>query len=121
MMSDDDRTSEPKTLPPPKGAKDMYSAPTRIGTLPEEVLAAMRAEASDTTVAARTSIMHDAALERSKPAPAPPRAVALDIATTNEGPPDRLAPVRALVRSPLVLVAIFIALAALVALAVALR
>ena len=118
-MSDDDRTSEPKTLPPPKGAKDMYSAPTRIGTLPEEVLAAMRAEASDATVAARTSIMQNAALERSKPAP--PRAVDADIATTNEGPPGRLALARALVRSPLVLVAIFVALAALVALAGAVR
>ena len=35
-------TSETRTLPPPSGAKDMYSAPTRVGTLPENVLAAMR-------------------------------------------------------------------------------
>lgn len=35
-------TSETRTLPPPNGAKDMYSAPTRVGTLPENVLAAMR-------------------------------------------------------------------------------
>lgn len=71
-MSDDNRPPEPKTLPPPNGAKDMYSAPTRIGTLPEEVLAAMRAEASDATLAARTSTMEAAALERAKPALAPP-------------------------------------------------
>jgi len=35
-------TSEMRTLPPPSGSKDMYSAPTRVGTLPEHVLAAMR-------------------------------------------------------------------------------
>lgn len=40
----EDRHAEPKTVPPPRGAKDMYSAPTRIGTLPEDILAAMRNE-----------------------------------------------------------------------------
>ncbi len=68
-MSDDERRPEPNTVPPPKGAKDMYSAPTRIGTLPEEVLAAMRAEASDATLASRTSVMESAALERLRPPP----------------------------------------------------
>lgn len=35
-------TSEARTTPPPGGSKDMYSAPTRVGTLPENVLAVMR-------------------------------------------------------------------------------
>ena len=41
-MSDDSRRPEPNTVPPPHGAKDMYSAPTRVGTLPEELLEALR-------------------------------------------------------------------------------
>ena len=46
-------TSETRTLPPPNGAKDMYSAPTRVGTLPENVLAAMRdRQASDENIVA---------------------------------------------------------------------
>lgn len=46
-------TSETRTLPPPNGAKDMYSAPTRVGTLPEQVLAAMRdRQASDENIVA---------------------------------------------------------------------
>jgi hypothetical protein len=58
-MADDPERTDPKgtmeTVPPPKGAKDAYSAPTRVGTLPEHVLAAMREqEASDAAVLSRT-------------------------------------------------------------------
>lgn len=70
-MSDENRKPEPETVPPPNGARDMYSAATRIGTLPEEVLAAMRTEAPDAALAARTSIMEIAALERLRPPPPP--------------------------------------------------
>ena len=48
------RRPEPKTVPPPQGAKDAYSAPTRVRTLPEEVLAAMRQQETDASLAART-------------------------------------------------------------------
>ncbi|HVH45898.1 MAG TPA: hypothetical protein VM925_26275 [Labilithrix sp.] len=54
MKDQSARTLEPTTVPPPAGAKDMYSAQTRVGSLPEEVLAAMRTEESDAGLAART-------------------------------------------------------------------
>ena len=70
LMSNENRKPEPETVPPPNGARDMYSAATRIGTLPEEVLAAMRTEAPDAALDARTSIMEIAAIERLRPPPA---------------------------------------------------
>jgi hypothetical protein len=54
-MSNGPPRSESKTVPPPKGAKDAYSAPTRVGTLPEEILAALRQrEVTDVAPDART-------------------------------------------------------------------
>lgn len=41
-VEDDAPLPEPITTPPPAGAADMYSAPTRVSTLPEDVLASMR-------------------------------------------------------------------------------
>lgn len=114
-MSDD----EPKTLPPPKGAKDMYSAPTRIGTLPEEVLAAMRAEASDATLAARTTVLETAALERARPVIPPPLdEVHIDIAPADALPDlvhaEALATRASVVRS-LLIITLFAGLGGLVA------
>ena len=37
-VEDDAALPEPITTPPPAGAADMYSAPTRVSTLPEDVL-----------------------------------------------------------------------------------
>lgn len=48
------RRPEPITVPPPKGARDAYSATTRVGTLPEDVLLAMRDRETDAALAART-------------------------------------------------------------------
>lgn len=128
-MSDDNRAPEPKTLPPPNGAKDMYSAPTRIGTLPEEVLAAMRAEASDATLAARTSTLEAAALERAKPAPASPAPedalvelapLSLEQETVHDDETDALARyARAGLLRSVIVIAAFAALGALVAAALA--
>ena len=113
-MSDD----EPKTLPPPKGAKDMYSAPTRIGTLPEEVLAAMRAEASDASLAARTSVMESAALERARPVIAPPlEEIHIDVAPPELVHAEALVAPRASVVRSLVVIAVFAGLGGLVAVA----
>ncbi|MBX3259941.1 MAG: hypothetical protein KF782_09640 [Labilithrix sp.] len=73
------RRPEPKTVPPPQGAKDAYSAPTRVGTLPEEVLAAMRQQETDASLAARTRSGTRAATRSSPPPPdlvaAPPPSV----------------------------------------------
>lgn len=57
-MPDEPERADPNdsidTVPPPRGAKDAYSAQTRVGTLPEHVLAAMREqEASDAAVVSR--------------------------------------------------------------------
>lgn len=51
MMPKRSLPPEPKTVPPPNGAKDAYSAPTRVGTLPEELLAAMRDAQTDAALA----------------------------------------------------------------------
>ncbi|MBN9161004.1 MAG: hypothetical protein BGO98_06120 [Myxococcales bacterium 68-20] len=69
-MSDGDRREEPTTVPPPSGAKDAYSAPTRVGTLPEDVLAAMR-QHDDQTLAARTRSGTQRAARVSAPPPLP--------------------------------------------------
>ena len=50
--SDPDGTLE--TVPPPQGAKDPYSAATRVGTLPEHVLEAMRQHVPDASLVKRT-------------------------------------------------------------------
>ncbi len=118
-MSDDEQDRpEPKTLPPPNGAKDMYSAPTRIGTLPEEVLAAMRDEASDASLAARTSVMEAAALERAKPLLTPPlEEVPIDVAPADGAlvHAEALVTPRASVVRSLLVIAIFAGLGGLVA------
>jgi hypothetical protein len=52
-MNQASRESNPRidTVPPPPGASDLYSATTRVATLPEEVLEAMRqARAEDRDV-----------------------------------------------------------------------
>ena len=122
MSDDEDRMPEPNTIPPPNGAKDMYSAPTRIGTLPEEVLAAMRAEATDATVAARASVMEFAAHERLRP----PEPAALEEPVIDPMLESYTVIVQpetqsrsSLVRS-LILVAVFAGLGALVAAAITL-
>lgn len=63
------RISEPTTLPPPAGEEDMYSAQTRVGSLPEEVLAAMCADEADSRLPARTVSGTRRAV---RPAPTPP-------------------------------------------------
>ena len=121
-MSDEERRPEPNTVPPPQGAKDMYSAPTRIGTLPEEVLAAMRTEASDATLAARTSVMDAAALERLRP-PMPPPLESVLVELEPEPPPLVVHPSlweRSSVLRSLVIVLLFAALGGLLAAAITL-
>lgn len=87
-MPDEPERADPNdsidTVPPPRGAKDAYSAQTRVGTLPEHVLAAMREqEASDAAVVSRTRAGMRAAM-RSPLAP-PPLPTSLET-------PDRAAP-----------------------------
>ena len=67
-MADDpdgyDRNGTKDTVPPPNGAKDAYSAQTRVGTLPEHVLEAMRRHESDALLEKRTkSGMQSAAVQ----------------------------------------------------------
>jgi hypothetical protein len=93
-MPDDPERADPKgtmdTVPPPKGAKDAYSAQTRVGTLPEHVLAAMREqEASDAAVLSRTRGGMRAAM-RSTLAP-PPLPTSVE-APALEAPPEPLPP-----------------------------
>ncbi|MBX3208217.1 MAG: hypothetical protein KF764_24430 [Labilithrix sp.] len=76
---------EPKTVPPPRGAKDAYSAPTRVGTLPEEVLAAMRQQETDASLAARTQSGTRAA---TRPSPPPLPADVFAPARTSVAPPS---------------------------------
>lgn len=47
MKNSSARVLDPTTVPPPAGATDVYSAQTRLGSLPEDVLEAMRAEEHD--------------------------------------------------------------------------
>ena len=58
-------------MPPPSGAKDAYSAPTRVGALPEDVLAAMRQQETDAALAARTRSGTQRAARVSAPPPLP--------------------------------------------------
>ena len=73
------------TLPPPHGAKDAYSAQTRVGTLPEHVLEAMRQHETDAALERRTRSgmlraagrpLTPPALPSFAPAPAPAPAAA---------------------------------------------
>lgn len=48
------RVADEQTVPPPAGASDVYSAQTRLGTLPEDVLAAMREEQAKNGMLDRT-------------------------------------------------------------------
>jgi len=119
LMTDEDRSPEPNTVPPPHGAKDMYSAQTRIGTLPEEVLAAMRTEASDASLASRTS---SAALARLRP-PMPPSLESVLVDLEPETPPVIVSPEiwsRASVLRSLVVILLFAALGGLLAAAITL-
>ena len=68
--SDPDGTLE--TVPPPQGAKDPYSAQTRMGTLPEDVLEAMRRHAPDASLEKRTKSGMQRAAARPLAAPAVP-------------------------------------------------
>jgi hypothetical protein len=80
-MSQALRESNPRidTVPPPPGASDLYSATTRVATLPEEVLEAMRqarAEDRDESDEAETPAAKGiprAASPRRSPAPPLPR------------------------------------------------
>lgn len=69
-LSDPDGTLE--TIPPPQGAKDPYSAATRVGTLPEHVLEAMRQHAPDASLQKRTKSGMQRSAARPLAAPAVP-------------------------------------------------
>lgn len=69
-LSDPDGTLE--TVPPPQGAKDPYSAATRVGTLPEHVLEAMRQHAPDASLQSRTKSGMQRSAARPLAAPAVP-------------------------------------------------
>ncbi len=60
------------TLPPPHGAKDAYSAQTRVGTLPEHVLEAMRLHETDASLEKRTKSGMLRAVARPLTPPPPP-------------------------------------------------
>lgn len=122
------------TLPPPHGAKDAYSAQTRVGTLPEHVLEAMRLHETDASLEKRTkSGMLRAAARPLTPPPPPtfsaaaPRAAPSTLATPLPTPAPTSAPVvvapskaqGSALRS-LVLVAFFALLGAVCAAALAL-
>ncbi|WP_146652992.1 hypothetical protein [Labilithrix luteola] len=49
-----DDPDERETLPPPPGSNDAYSAPTRLATMPEAVLASIRSEGPESTSPRRT-------------------------------------------------------------------
>ena len=124
-----------ETLPPPHGAKDAYSAQTRVGTLPEHVLEAMRLHETDASLEKRTkSGMLRAVARPLTPPPPPtfsaaaPRAAPSTLATPHPTPaPVAVAPVvvapskaqGSALRS-LVLVAFFALLGAVCAAALAL-
>lgn len=124
-MADDPDRADPNgtldTVPPPKGAKDAYSAPTRVGTLPEHVLEAMREQVPDAAVLSRTSSeMRAAARSPLVPPPLPtsldvpslvPELVPLHGVRAHEPTPESLA-------WSLVVVAVFALLGALVATAI---
>jgi ribonuclease E len=100
-MADDPQRTDPKgtmeTVPPPKGAKDAYSAPTRVGTLPEHVLAVMREqEASDAAVLSRTRTGMRAAVTSPLAPPPLPRSLEAPVeAAPVEAAPVEAAPVEA--------------------------
>jgi hypothetical protein len=68
-MSETPPGTERDTIPPPDGAQDLYSAPTRVGQLPADVLAALR-ESSDDAAGARTKSGTRAALRLPPPSSA---------------------------------------------------
>ena len=77
-MADDPERADPEgtldTVPPPRGCNDAYSAPTRVGTLPEQVLEAMRLRETDALLEKRTkSGMRAAAGARAVRPPLPAR------------------------------------------------
>lgn len=51
---ENDDPDERETLPPPPGSNDAYSAPTRLATMPEAVLASIRGDAPESTGSRRT-------------------------------------------------------------------
>ncbi len=122
------------TLPPPHGAKDAYSAQTRVGTLPEHLLEAMRLHETDASFEKRTKsgMLRAAARPLTHPPPptlsaAAPRAAPSTLATPLPTPAPTSARVvvapsktqRSALR-PLVLVALFALLGAVCATALAL-
>lgn len=98
-MPDDPERSDPKgtmeTVPPPKGASDAYSAQTRVGTLPEHVLEAMRLHETDASIASRTKSGMRSAHRPPFAAPAVPAFPEVEAPTTPAAPaPASLAAVR---------------------------
>ena len=70
-MTKPDPLTTVETVPPPKGASDAYSAKTRVGTLPEHVLEAMRDRETDAAIERRTKSGMRAAAAALAPAPLP--------------------------------------------------
>ena len=83
-----------ETLPPPDGAKHAYSAQTRVGTLPEHVLEAMRQHEPDAALEKRTKSGMLRAAARLLTPPAQPTFTAA-AAPTATPTPIVLAPPRA--------------------------
>jgi hypothetical protein len=85
-MPDDHERLDPKgtmdTVPPPTGASDAYSAQTRVGTLPEHVLEAMRQHETDASLASRTNRGMRSAQRPSLAAPLVPAFPELEPPTT---------------------------------------
>lgn len=98
-MPDEPERLDPKgtmeTVPPPKGASDAYSAQTRVGTLPEHVLEAMRLHETDAAIASRTKSGMRSAQRPPFAAPGVPAFPEVEPPTTPAAPaPASLAAVR---------------------------
>ena len=128
-MTTDPERNDPdvtlETVPPPQGAKDPYSAQTRVGTLPEDVLEAMRQHAPDASLEKRTKSGMQRAAARPLAAPAVPsfaEAAALPLQDPARAPrpasPVVAAPVvrpRRRVLTAIAIIVMFAALGALLA------
>lgn len=98
-MPDESERVDPKgtmeTVPPPKGESDAYSAQTRVGTMPEQVLEAMRQRESDAALASRSKSGMRPAQRPRFAAPAVPAFPEVEAPTTPAAPaPTSLAAVR---------------------------
>lgn len=72
-------------MPPPQGARDPYSAQTRVATQPEHVLEAMRARETDASLQQRTKSGTRAAVRPAVPPPLPPLAPILTLSIPTPG------------------------------------